>query len=332
MGSTGSGKVPGMSEVERPVVLMVGPHLPSLDTALRAAYDVVDLPEPGAERDAVLARRGAEVRAATVSFGRPFRADVMAALPRLGAVAHFGVGYDNIDVAEATRRGVLVSNTPDVLSDSVAEVAVGLALDVLHRFPAGDRYVRSGRWVGEGPFPLSRQLAGKSVGILGLGRIGREIAARFEAFKCPVRYHSRREVADAPWEYADTPLALAAWSDVLVAILPGGSATAGIVSREVLEALGPDGVFVNVARGSVVDQDALVELLLDGRLGGAGLDVYAREPEVPEALMALDQVVLLPHVGSGTLETRAAMGRLVFDNVRTFLDEGRMVTPVNAPD
>jgi lactate dehydrogenase-like 2-hydroxyacid dehydrogenase len=315
----------------RPVVLMVGPHLPSLEAALRAAYDVVQLPEADDQRAAVLAARGSEVRAATVAFGRPFRADLMAELPTLGAVAHFGVGYDNIDVVEASRLGVLVSNTPDVLSDSVAEVAVGLALDVLHRFPAADRYVRAGRWGSDGPFPLGRQLAGKAVGILGLGRIGQEIAARFEAFKCPVRYHSRRPVEGAAYEYAETPLALAALSDILVAVVPGGTSTDGIVSREVLEALGPEGVFVNVARGSVADQDALVELLLDGGLGGAGLDVYAREPEVPEALMALDRVVLLPHVGSATVETREAMGRLVFDNVRTFLDQGSMVTPVNAP-
>jgi lactate dehydrogenase-like 2-hydroxyacid dehydrogenase len=188
--------------------------------------------------------------------------------------------------------------------------------------------VRAGRWELEGPFPLTRQLSGRRVGILGLGRIGQAIAERFTPFGCPVGYHSRRPVDGAPYDYFASPTALAEWAQVMVVVVPGTPQTAGLVDREVLEALGEDGVLVNVARGSVVDQQALVDLLLDGRLGGAGLDVFAAEPHVPEELLALDSVVLQPHVASGTVETRTAMARLVLDNVGRGLRGEPLVTPV----
>jgi lactate dehydrogenase-like 2-hydroxyacid dehydrogenase len=309
-------------------VLLLGQALPSLEQALRSAYDVVALPDAGPERSAVLAEQGSQVRVAVTSFGVPLDRELMDALPQLGAVANFGVGYDNIDVAEATRRGIVVSNTPDVLNASVAELAVGLAIDVLRRVPAADRYVRAGRWEAGDPFPLGRQLSGRRVGILGLGRIGADVADRFTAFGCPVGYHSRNRVAAVDHEYFSSPVELATWSEVLVVVVPGTRQTVRLVDRQVLEALGPDGVLVNVARGSVVDEEALVDLLLDERLGGAGLDVYAAEPHVPETLLALDSVALLPHVGSATEEARGAMGRLVFDNVASFLSSGRLVTPV----
>jgi lactate dehydrogenase-like 2-hydroxyacid dehydrogenase len=309
-------------------VLQVGPAHPLLARSLASAYDVVVLPPSDPDRSAVLAEHGPRVRVVVTSYGTPVDAALMAALPRLGAVAGFGVGFDNVDVEEAGRRGVLVSNTPGVLTDSVAEVAVGLAIDVLRRLPAADRYVRAGRWVADGAFPLTRQLSGRRVGILGLGRIGRAVADRLAAFGCPVAYSSRRPVEGSGYEYVASPVALAERSDILVVAVPGTASTAGLVDRGVLEALGPDGVLVNVARGSVVDEQALVDLLLDGRLGGAGLDVFDDEPHVPEALLALDSVVLLPHLASGTEEARSAMARLVLDNVASFLAHGRMVTPV----
>jgi lactate dehydrogenase-like 2-hydroxyacid dehydrogenase len=317
-----------MAPSDAPVVLQVGQTMPELAESLRASYDVVTLPEQDPERSTVLAEHGPGVTVAAVSFGAPFGAELFEALPRLGAVANFGVGYDNIDLAEARRRGVVVSNTPDVLTDSVAELAVGLALDVLRRVSAADRYVRAGRWSSDGGYPLSRQLSGRRVGILGLGRIGLAIARRVEAFGCPVGYHSRNPVAGVNYEYAESPRDLAATSEVLVVVVPGTGGTHGIVDRSVLEALGADGVLVNVARGSVVDEEAMVDLLVDGRLGGAGLDVYADEPEVPEMLLALDSVVLTPHVGSATHEARTGMAGLVLDNVRSYLSVGTLVTPV----
>ncbi len=314
--------------MDTPTVLLLGPALPSLEQGLRSAYDVVALPEAEPDRSRVLAEHGPRVRVTVTSVGVPLGAELMEALPELGAVANFGVGYDNIDVAEASRRGVVVSNTPDVLNDSVAELAVGLAIDVLRRVPAADRYVRAGRWEAGERFGLARQLSGRRVGILGLGRIGRGVADRFAAFGCPIGYHSRNQVDGIDHHYLASPVELAAWSQVLVVVVPGTPQTVRLVDREVLEALGSDGVLVNVARGSVVDEEALVDLLLDERLGGAGLDVYASEPHVPDALLALDSVVLLPHVGSATDEARWAMGQLVLDNVSSFLDSGRLVTPV----
>jgi lactate dehydrogenase-like 2-hydroxyacid dehydrogenase len=311
-----------------PTVLLSGPVMPFLAESLRASYDVVELPQDGAARASVLAEHGPRARAAVVAVGKPFDAATIAACPQLRVISSFGVGYDTIDVAAARERGIGVSHTPDVLNEAVAELAVGLSIDVLRRVPAADRYVRAGRWELDGPFPLTRQLSGRRVGILGLGRIGRAIAERFTPFGCPVGYHSRRQVEGAPYDYFDSPVALAEWAQVLVVVVPGTPQTAGMVDRAVLEALGEDGVLVNVARGSVVDQEVLVELLLDGRLGGAGLDVFAAEPQVPEELLALDSVVLQPHLGSGTVETRTAMARLVLDNVERGLRGEPLATPV----
>ncbi|WP_278256432.1 2-hydroxyacid dehydrogenase [Nocardioides convexus] len=234
-------------------------------------------------------------------------ADLIAALPRLGVIVNHGVGYDNIDIPACLERGILVSHTPGVLDDAVAETALGLLIATRRRMVEADRFVRQGRWPEAGAFPLTGQVAGSTVGILGLGRIGRRLAEILLALGCTVSYHSRHEVPGVPYTYAPSARDLAAGVDNLVAIVPGGPATDGLVGRAVLDALGPDGVLVNVARGSVVDEDALVAALQEGRLGAAGLDVYAHEPEVPAALTALDNVVLLPHVGSGTEETRAAM-------------------------
>ncbi|WP_326794215.1 2-hydroxyacid dehydrogenase [Streptomyces sp. NBC_01808] len=309
-------------------VLQAGPLAPSLAATLRTSYGALQLPNEDPERAAFLAAHGGDIVAAVTSGRFGVGTDLMTALPRLGAVINFGVGYDTTDTALARRRGVLVSNTPDVLTDCVADTALGLTLDLLRGLSAADRFVRAGRWPHDGGFPLMRKVSGARVGILGLGRIGRAIATRFAALGCTVSYHSRKRAPGTAYAYADSPDALAAASDVLIVATSGGAGTRGLVSRAVLRALGPDGYLINVSRGSVVDEHALVEMLTTGALGGAGLDVYAAEPHVPETLFALDNVVLLPHVGSATVQTRTEMERLTLDNLAGFLNHGTLVTPV----
>ncbi|MEV5000898.1 2-hydroxyacid dehydrogenase [Nocardioides sp. LML1-1-1.1] len=312
--------------MSRPTVLRVPPLSPQLHDAVGEQYDARDLPEDG--RAAFLAEHGADVVGIVCTNTGRVDGDLIAALPRLGVIANHGVGYDNIDVTACLERGILVSHTPGVLDDAVAETALGLLVATRRRMVEADRFVRDGRWPGAGAFPLTGQVAGSRVGILGLGRIGRRIAEILDVLGCTVSYHSRHEVPGVTYRYAPSAEALASEVDNLVAIVPGGAGTAALVDRAVLDALGPDGVLVNVARGSVVDEDALVAALREGRLGGAGLDVYAHEPDVPPALRALDNVVLLPHVGSGTEETRAAMRALTLDNLALWLETGRLRTPV----
>ena len=308
-------------------ILQVGPLKPSLAETLRTDYQAYALPN-GDQREAFLAEHAAEVTAIVVSGVTRVDPDLMAALPNLKAVVNFGVGYDNIDVEAATARGIGVSNTPDVLDDCVADTAVGLLIDTMRQFSAADRYLRAGRWAAEGNYPLTQHVSGSSVGILGLGRIGGAIATRLSAFGCVISYHNRRQIPGSPYTYVDSPVELARLVRVLVVAAAGGSGTRHLVNREVLDALGADGYLINIARGSVIDQDALVEALTHGRLAGAGLDVFADEPNVPAALIPLDNVVLLPHVGSGTVETRAAMEALVLANLDKFLQSGELVTPV----
>jgi lactate dehydrogenase-like 2-hydroxyacid dehydrogenase len=235
-------------------------------------------------------------------------------LPRLEIIANFGVGYDSIDTAAARARNIRVSNTPNVLNDAMAELTIGLMVALARSIPQGDRFVREGRWP-RGGFGLKRELNGKTLGILGLGRIGKEIAVRAQAMKMRVVYHGRRRQADEPYVYYSDLLDMARDVDWLVVIAPGGADTKGIVSREVLEALGPEGFLVNMARGSLVDEPALVEMLASGALGGAALDVFEDEPNVPAALFGLDNVVLSPHQGSATNQTRNKMGDLVVANL-----------------
>ncbi len=308
-----------MTDTQHPVrVVQLGGLMPFVREWLvqrYAAPDLADLVDP------------AGVEVAVVGGGASAGAAEMDALPDLRAIANFGVGYDNVDVAEATRRGIVVSNTPDVLTDAVADLAVVLVIDVLRGVTAADRFVRSGAWARGERLPLTRDVRGSVVGVLGLGRIGRSAAERLEAFGAEICYHSRSR-KDVGWTYHPSAVELAAASDVLLVLTPGGPDTEKLVDASVLEALGPEGYLVNVARGSVVDEDALVAALEAGRLAGAGLDVFAHEPHVPDALLSRDDVVLLPHVGSATTQTREAMGRLVLDNVDAFLERGELVTPV----
>ncbi|MGV0770966.1 2-hydroxyacid dehydrogenase [Mycobacterium syngnathidarum] len=311
-------------------VLQVGSLKPSLAETLRTSYDAFALPD-GPERAAFLAEHGATIAAVVTSGRTGVDAELMSALPNLGAVVNFGVGYDTTDIEAAAARNVVVSNTPDVLSDCVADTAVGLLIDTMRQFSAADRYLRAGRWANGGNYPLTHKVSGARVGIIGLGRIGQAIATRLVAFGCPISYHNRREVAGSPYTYVTSAVELARQVDALIVAAAGGSGTRHLVDRDVLDALGPDGYLVNIARGSVVDEQALVDALTGGRLAGAGLDVFTDEPNAPEALLSLDNVVLLPHVGSGTVETRAAMEALTLANLDRFLETGDLVTPVPMP-
>lgn len=309
----------------KPEILMPGPMLQSCMDALDAAYVVHRLwaaPDPAA----LLAEAGPRVRAIATAKGCD--AALIAALPKLEVIASFGVGYDSVDVGAAQARGVRVTNTPDVLNDAVAELTIGLMVALARRLPQADAYVRAGRWRAEGVMPLTRQLTGAKAGILGLGRIGKEIARRLEAMRVTVSYHGRSEQPGQPYRYYADLAAMARDVDWLVVIAPATPQTIGVVSRAVLTALGPEGHLVNVARGSLVDEPALVDLLGAGALGGAALDVFADEPTVPEALMAMENVVLAPHVGSATHHTRWAMGDVVVRNLAAHFAGQPLISPV----
>jgi len=271
---------------------------------------VWNLPDPEATIGAVAPR----VRAIATSGHKGASAALIERLPKLEIIGCFGVGVDAIDLEAARRRGVAVTNTPDVLTDAVAELAIGLLLAAARRIATGDRFVRAGKWL-DGPPPLATKASGTRLGILGMGRIGRAIAELAAAFGMTIAYHGPRP-KDVPYRYCDRLDALAADVDFLVVACPGGAATRHLVDARVLAALGPKGTLVNVSRGSVVDEAALVEALQDGTLGGAALDVFADEPRVPAPLLAMDNVVLSPHAGSATHATRGAMGQLVVDNLR----------------
>ncbi|OSZ35039.1 hydroxyacid dehydrogenase [Alcaligenes faecalis] len=250
------------------------------------------------------------------------------ALPNLKAICSLGVGYDAIDLGAVRARGVILSNTPDVLNDCVADLAIGLLIDAVRGISASDRHVRRGDWPRVGPTMPSTRVSGKRLGMLGMGRVGQVIARRAVGFDMDIRYHTRSANPQLPWHHEPSLLTLAQWCDFLVVACPGSPETYHLVSAEVLKALGPNGYLVNIARGSVVDEKALVAALDNGQLGGAGLDVFENEPEVPAELLRNERVVVLPHVGSATRETRAAMCELVLRNVERFVTEGGLVTPV----
>ena len=264
---------------------------------------------------------------AVTNGGRGMKAREMALLPRLKLVACFGVGVDAVDVGYARAHGIAVTNTPDVLTEDVADMALALLLATVRRIPQGDRFVREGRWLAGG-MAVTQSLQRRRVGIVGLGRIGRAIARRCEAFNTELGYAGPNRKSDVAYRYFTDVVSLADWADVLIAACPGGAATYRLVSRAALQALGPEGTFVNISRGSVVDQAALIELLGSGGLGAAGLDVYDDEPNVPAALIALENAVLHPHQGSATHPTRSAMGQLVLENVAAFVAGRPLATPV----
>lgn len=308
----------------KPEVLVLKGMRPAVMAALEAAYTVHRL----WERPEMLAEVGPGVRGIATNGGHGLPAEVLAACPALEVVASYGVGYDAIDTEACRARNVRVTNTPDVLNDAVAEITIGLMIALCRRIPQYERYLKAGRWVAEGEAPLTGELTGRTLGILGLGRIGKEIARRAQAMKMQVVYHGRTRQPDEPYPYYADLVAMARDVDWLVVIAPGSPETRHIIDAEVMAALGPEGSLVNVARGSLVDEAALIACLSDGRLGGAALDVFADEPRVPEALMALENVVLSPHMGSATEKTRAAMGDLVVRNLAAHFAGRPLLTPV----
>ncbi|MEM9047095.1 MAG: 2-hydroxyacid dehydrogenase [Pseudomonadota bacterium] len=307
-------------------ILQVSPMLPSVETALAEAYTVHRL-WTAEDRAAFLAEIGPRVRGVATDGHWGLPADVLAACGQIEIAASYGVGYDAIDVSVCKARGIRVTNTPDVLNDAVAELTVGLMIALVRRIPQADAHVRAGAWAGTG-FGLTGELTGAHAGILGLGRIGKEIATRLQAMKMRVSYHGRSAQPHQPYVYFADLEEMARAVDWLVVIAPGSAATRGIVSRPVMEALGPQGALVNVARGSLVDEPAMIELLGAGKLGAAALDVFEAEPTVPEALWAMDNVVLSPHQGSATHKTRAAMGDLVVRNLAAHFAGDPLLTPV----
>ena len=255
---------------------------------------------------------------------------LMDAVPDLKLVLNFGVGFDGVDVAEATRRGIKVVNTPAVLNDCVADMAMALMLSSRRHVLQADKYARAGYWPINGDYAYTLNVHSTKVGVLGMGRIGMEIAARCAAFKMDIVYHQRNKREDVSYKYYDNLVAMARDCDILIAIIPGGDATRNLVDQEVMEALGPEGLLVNVARGTVVDNDALAHCLADGRLGGAAIDVYPDEPNIPPALMEItENLVLTPHMASGTHYTRNAMGMVLYDNLKAMIQGKPLLTPVN---
>lgn len=308
------------------VILQMAPMMQHVEAALNDAYTVLKYWE-AEDKDAMIAANAASIRGIATNGHVGCSKTLMAKLPNLEIIASNGVGYDSIDIAACKAAGVRVTNTPDILSDAVAEITLGLIIALCRRIPQADQYMRAGHWL-EANYPLTGELTGAKVGILGLGRIGKEVARRCQAFKMQVVYHGRNKQPYEPYPYYDDLVEMAKDVDWLVVIAPGSEETTGIVSRRVMEALGPEGHLVNIARGALVDETALVALLQSGRLGGAALDVFAQEPNVPDALFALDNVVLSPHQGSATWKTRIAMGTLVIRNLAAHFAGNPLPTPV----
>jgi len=309
-------------------LLMVGPLLPELVADLESRYRVHRLWE-AQDKAALLREHGAAIRGIATSGRFGATKELIDALPALEGIFSFGVGYDTIDIAAAKARNVVVTNTPGVLDACVADTALALMLAVSRRIAEADRFVRAGRWPTEG-FGLGSRMTGKRCGIVGLGNIGLQIARRAQAFDMEILYTNRKPRPDAPkaYRYCPTIVDLASQCDYLVLAVPGGSATRHMVNAQVLDALGPNGWLINIARGTVVDEAALVAALQDKRIAGAGLDVFEHEPATPPELNAMDNAVMLPHIASGTHETRRAMADLMRANLDSWFREGQVHTRV----
>ncbi len=309
---------------QRPEVMITRPFYPASMEWLEREYTTYRLFE-APDRDAMLREVGSRIQA--IAGGGAVDAALFGALPALRLVAYVGVGYEQVDVASAVQRGIVVTNTPGVLNDAVADLALSLLLAAERRIVTADAFVRAGEWPAGG-FPFTRHLGDLTLGIVGLGRIGLEVAHRAEAFGMTIAYHNRNPRSGVAYAYHPDLLGLAQASDILLCVVPGGSETRHLVTEDVLRALGPTGTFVNIARGSVVDEAALVRCLQEGALGAAALDVFDREPAVPQELFALDNVVLTPHIGSATHSTRKAMGDLAVQNVLALIGGRPLLSPV----
>ncbi len=314
--------------MSRTPLLIAGAFNAEERARLEAAHSSIYVAGPE-EMGALDDETRAQVRAIAYKGHKAFGGDAMDHFPNLGVIANFGVGYDAIDVSAASARGVKVTNTPDVLNDDVADLAVAMLLAQSRNMIAGDARARTGLWAKEGELPLNRKASGSSVGIVGLGRIGREIADRLAAFKMDIHYHARSEKETPGWTFHADVVSLAQAVDFMVIALVGGPATENYVTREAIEALGPRGVIINISRGTTIDEGAMLDALENGTIAGAGLDVFLNEPNIDPRFAALDNVVLQPHQGSGTVETRRAMAMLQLDNVTAHLEGKDLVTPVN---
>jgi lactate dehydrogenase-like 2-hydroxyacid dehydrogenase len=306
--------------------LLIGPLRPVLASGF--ANLAVHKLGSTAERDGSL-DSAAEVRAMAVSAPvRSVDEALLARLPKLQIISSFGVGYDHIDAGAAARRGIVVTHTPDVLTEEVADTAIGLLLCTVRELPQAERYVRAGKWP-TGNFPLSRAtLRNRTIGVVGMGRIGMAIARRLDAFGVSIAYHTRRERPELDYRHYPQLIDMARDVDTLIVIVPGGAATQNLIDAKILEALGPSGIVINVARGSVIDEPALIAALRKKTIMAAGLDVFVDEPNVPQELLAMDNVVLLPHVGSGSVFTREKMDQLLVDNILAWAAGKPPLTPV----
>jgi lactate dehydrogenase-like 2-hydroxyacid dehydrogenase len=309
-------------------VLMPAKGMDLIDEQISARLPVHRLwlePNP----DLWLAEWAPRIRAIAMTGGHaPLDEAYLSKYPKLEVISSFGVGYDHIDAKAAARRRIIVTNTPGVLDDEVADTALGLMIMTVRQLPQTERYLRAGQWLAKGAYPLTPSLRGRTVGILGLGRIGKAIATRITAFGLDVVYHGRHAQADVPYRYYSSLVDMAKAVDVLMVVAPGGPGTRHIINSEVLEALGPDGVLINVARGTLVDERALIEALRTQTILAAGLDVFENEPQVPQELIALENTVLLPHVGSASVKTRRAMAECVVSNLFAWADGKPPLTPV----
>jgi len=318
-----------MMAAEKTDVLLIGPSKPVIVNGLSGAFNLVKF--PGAkDRDKFFAERAPRVRGMAVAATEE-RVDgpFMTRFPRLEIVSSFGVGYDHVDAAWAGAHGITVTNTPDVLTEEVADTALGLLLCTVREFPQAERYLRAGKWR-EKNYPLSKAtLRDRTVGMVGMGRIGQAIARRLAAMQVPVVYHSRRPAAGVPYRHYPKLMDMARDVDVLMIITPGGAQTKNLIDAQVLATLGPDGILINMSRGSVVDEPALIKALQQKTILSAGLDVFAREPEVPAELIAMDHVVLFPHLGSASVATREKMDQLVVDNLLAWAAGKPPLTPVS---
>jgi lactate dehydrogenase-like 2-hydroxyacid dehydrogenase len=313
---------------EKTEVLMTGPMMPLIIEGVSKAFTLHKLWE-AKDRDALIEELAPRLRAIAAGGGHArVDATLLGRLPKVEIVSSFGVGYDHVDAKWAGQHGIAVTNTPDVLTEEVADTALGLLLCTVREFPQAERYLRAGKWE-KGDYPLTKAtLRDRTVGMVGLGRIGKAIARRLEAFGVPVAYYGRRKQPDVPYKYYSDLVAMARDVDTLVIITPGGAETKNLVNAPVLDALGPNGIVINVARGSVIDEPALIKALKEKKIYSAGLDVFAHEPKVPAELIAMENVVLFPHLGSASVWTRQKMGQLVVDNLLAW-DAGKPpLTPV----
>jgi lactate dehydrogenase-like 2-hydroxyacid dehydrogenase len=308
-------------------ILLIEPMQAAIEARLDADYRVHRLHEAD-DKAAFLAPIASSIRAIVTGGGSGASVELVDSLPALEIITINGVGTDAVDLNHARQRGVRVTNTPDVLTDDVADLGIGLLIATARQMAVGDRFVRDGQWAAGGKLPLATKVTGKKLGVAGMGRIGRAFAKRAAAFDMPISYTGRKPQPDLPYRYEPDLVQLARDSEVLCVATIGGETTRGLINAEVLDALGPKGILINIARGSVVDEDALVAALVEGRLGGAGLDVFVDEPNTPEALWSMDNVVLQPHRASATIETRMAMGELVLTNLAAHFAGQTLATPV----